>query len=137
MFHRRVKSSRGIYERAVLEEDIVGSIRAFLEAHGAFVIRVVERVPRCYRCGCWLGASEGGIPDLAGWFRPNSAANPSDRPVHFFIEVKRPTKSRRRPKQEAFIERATGDNVIAFFASKLEDVKTVLECVGGLRLAKL
>lgn len=46
------------------EEDVLGQIRSMLEANGARVFRAIERVPKCYRCGQWLGASERGLPDL-------------------------------------------------------------------------
>lgn len=132
----RRKSERGVYERAILEEDVLGQIRSFLEAHGAVVLRIVERVPKCYRCGCWLGASEGGIPDLIGWFPPRSVANPSHLPAHFMIEVKRTKKSNRREKQKALIERGINDGCIMFFASSLVEARTLLT-VCGLKLASV
>ena len=65
---RRLKvefdAKRGIYQRVVQEEDVLSEIRQMLELNGARVFRAIERVPNCYRCGKWLGASEAGTPDL-------------------------------------------------------------------------
>lgn len=111
-----------IYERLVTEEDVLGQIRAFLELRGARVFRAIERVPRCYRCGQWLGSSERGHTDLWGWLM----RLPDEKDVirannYFFIEVKKPG-GRRRPAQEDWIRDAKADGVIAFFAESVEDV---------------
>jgi hypothetical protein len=105
-------SARGIFERSITEEDVVGQCRTLLELNGARVFRAIERVPKCYRCGCWLGSSERGTPDVSGYFR-------SDPIVPFWIEFKRP----KGKKRESQIERINGireDGGIALFADSLE-----------------
>lgn len=111
-------SDRQIWERSIKEEDVLGAIRQMLEVNGAKVFRVIERIP-------WgKTASEGGIPDLFGWFPKPTKEHPGLQfPLHFFIEVKRPG-GRLRPKQAAFIDLAMLDRVIAF---KAESWKECLE----------
>lgn len=106
------------------EEDVLGQIRAFLEFNGARVFRVIERVPKCYRCGLWLGSSERGHADLEGWWPIKTLNQRLDfgdgKPIHFFIEVKK-LGGKRRPAQEAWIRQAQEDGVIAFFADSVEE----------------
>lgn len=109
------KSSRGVFERKKTEEDILGEIRTFLESRGALVMRHIERVPKCYHCGQWLGTSEAGIPDLLCVVGGNMV----------FIEVKRPG-GHRRPKQVECIARLTRAGIKAFFAESVADVKMEL-----------
>lgn len=89
---------RGVYHRVLREEDVLGQIRTMLELNGAKVFRAIERVPKCYRCGQWLGASEAGTPDLSGIFKRND-----DHPIPFWFEVKRPKKNAKRAAQIARI----------------------------------
>jgi hypothetical protein len=109
---RLIKSSRGVYERTIREEDVLGACRQFLEINGARVYRAIERVPKCYRCGHWLGVSERGTPDLSGYFYRNGI-------TPFWIEMKRP-KGRQRPSQVTRIEQIQADGGIAFFADSIE-----------------
>lgn len=106
------KSPRGIYERKESEEDILGACRQLLELNGARVFRAIERVPKCYRCGCWLGSSERGTPDLSGYFYRNGH-------FPFWIEMKRP-KGKHRPAQVARITQMQEDGACAFFADSIE-----------------
>ena len=111
------KSSRGVYERELTEEDVLGQIRQLLELNGARVFRVIERIP-------WgKTKSEGGIPDLFGWFPEESlkCMEYNNRVNHFFIEVKRPGGNL-RPAQAAWIERAQQDGVICFKADSCEEM---------------
>lgn len=125
------KSARGIYERGITEEDIVGQIRTYLEMNGARVNRIVERIPYGRR------TSEPGIPDLIGWGNWNRLFVDGKEivgfgnffPTVFFIEVKRPG-GKHRPAQEAWIARAREDGILAFFAESLDDVKREFEMVG-------
>lgn len=126
-----VKSDRGVFEPAMREEDVLGQIRQLLEARGARVFRSIERVPKCYRCGQWLGSSEKGLPDIFGWiFRPMETKRiglgvifcENTPAVPFFIEVKRPKGGRKRPAQVAFIEKAKADGMLAFFAKSVDEV---------------
>lgn len=109
---RLVKSERGIYEPKIREEDVLGACRQLLELNGARVYRAVERVPKCYRCGLWLGSSEPGTPDLSGYFYRGGV-------TPFWIEMKRP-KSKRRASQLVRIEQMQADGCIAFFADSIE-----------------
>ena len=108
------------------ENDVLGAIRQLLEANGARVFRVVERIP-------WgKTKSEAGIPDLFGWLPKGLtcvAFDASYHPAHFFIEVKRPG-GKLRPAQAAWIERAKTDNVIAFKAESLEEMIAEFAKVG-------
>lgn len=109
-------SERQIFERSITEEDVFGACRQLLELNGARVHRVVERIP-------WgKKKSEPGIPDTFGWFKPFSHPylEGSSRPIHFFIEFKRPHKAERRPAQIAWIDSARRDGAIAFFADSVE-----------------
>jgi hypothetical protein len=103
-------SDRQLWERSIREDDVLGQIRSMLEVNGARVFRVVERIP-------WgKTTSEGGIPDLFGWFYKPTMEHPGlVFPLHFFIEVKKPG-GKLRPKQAAFLNVANFDGVIAFKA---------------------
>lgn len=112
-------SDRQIYERSLTENDVLGQIRQLLELNGARVFRVIERIP-------WgKTKSEGGIPDLFGWFTlPKYAYVMSTgllRPTHFFIEVKR-KGGKFRPAQARWLEQAQADGVIAFKADSVEEM---------------
>lgn len=109
-------SPRGVYERSISEEDVLGTCRTLLELYGARVFRAVERVPKCYRCGQWLGSSERGTPDISGYFTRKPHAG-----VPFWIEMKRP-KAAHRPAQEARIAMIQSDGMIAFFAHSLDSM---------------
>jgi hypothetical protein len=113
------KSERGVFEIKRREEDILGEVRQMLELNGARVFRAIERVPRCYRCHCWLGSSERGTPDLSGYFY-------RDGIQPFWIEMKRP-KGKHRPAQEAWIAQAKADGAIAMFATSWPDVVRYFE----------
>ena len=109
---RLIKSERGVYEPKLREEDVLGACRQLLELNGARVFRAVERVPKCYRCGLWLGSSEAGTPDLSGYFYKNGV-------TPFWIEMKRP-KSKKRDSQIIRIAQMQADGCIAFFADSIE-----------------
>jgi hypothetical protein len=109
---RLVKSERGVYEPALREEDVLGVCRQLLELNGARVFRAVERVPKCYRCGLWLGSSERGTPDLSGYFHKKGI-------IPFWIEVKRP-KGPKRAAQSIRIEQIRSDGGIAFFVDGVD-----------------
>lgn len=118
--------ARKLYQPAQSEEDVLGAIRTLLEANGARVHRIVERIP-------WgKTTSTPGIPDLMGWMkRPVFDIIPEDYHtfrqretsiiVPFFIEVKRPG-GKLRPAQAAWIEQAKADGVIAFKAESVEEM---------------
>lgn len=109
---KKTFSPRAVFERSITEEDVLGSCRTLLELNGARVFRAIERVPKCYRCGCWLGSSERGTPDISGYFyRPTL--------VPFWLEMKRP-KGKHRPAQIARIEQIREDKGIAFFCDSVE-----------------
>ena len=110
---RYVLSARGVYEPVIREEDVLGACRTLLELNQARVFRAVERVPKCYRCGCWLGSSEAGTPDLSGYFHQGAI-------IPFWIEMKRPKGGKRRFSQIARIEQIQEDGGIAFFANSVE-----------------
>lgn len=125
---RIAKSERNIFEPVLCEEDIVGLIRSCLEAQGAFVFRVAERIPRA---GVrWQRLSEPGIPDLmvwirTGWETDKMIPGPKGlKPLYrlAYIEVKGPG-GKLRPAQEAFLSRARECGFIAFKAECLEDVR--------------
>jgi len=114
------KSSRGVYERKISENDVLGAIRQLLELNGFRVWRIVERIP-------WgRTKSEPGIPDLAGYFRHGFTCHSGKdcRPlwiqIPFYIEVKKPG-GKLRPAQEAWLARANEDGVIAFKAESVEE----------------
>ena len=109
---RLVKSARGVFEPRASEEDVLGACRQLLELNGARVFRAVERVPKCYRCGCWFGVSEAGTPDLSGYFHKEAI-------LPFWIEMKRP-KGKLRPAQVIRIQQIQEDGGIAFFADSIE-----------------
>lgn len=120
----RFKSERGVYERVLTEEDVLGQIRQYLEILGARVFRAVERVPKCYRCGQWLGASEPGTPDLSGYFY-------RDGFVPYWFEIKRPkrkgsAKARIRPAQQARIDQIRADGGCAAIVDSVEQVQEEL-----------
>ena len=99
MRQRRIKkiilSERGVYEPQKSEEDILGQIRQMLEVNEARVFRAIERVPRCYRCGQWLGSSEAGTPDISGYFKAGASLR-----FPFWFEIKRPRAKRRAAQVE-------------------------------------
>ena len=104
-------SERGLYERKITEDDVLGQCRTLLEFNRARVFRAIERVPKCYRCGCWLGSSERGTPDLSGYFIQGM--------IPFWIEMKRP-KGAKRAAQIERIALIRNDGGIAFFADSVE-----------------
>ena len=116
---KKTLSPRGIFERAISEEDVILSIRQYLTLRGARVFRITERIPKRNWKGMIVGrVSERGNPDLYAWF-PKLARTPE--PLHFFIEVKRPG-GKHSPSQEQWIKNANDDGVIAFFAESIDDV---------------
>lgn len=76
------------------------------------MFRAVERVPKCYRCGCWMGSSEAGTPDLSGFFHKSGI-------IPFWIEIKRPG-GKLRPSQISRIGLIRDFGGIAFFADSVE-----------------
>ena len=110
---KKTLSPRGIFERSITEDDILGQCRAILELHRARVFRAIERVPKCYRCGCWLGSSERGTPDLSGYFIESG--------IPFWVEMKRP-KGKKRVLQIERIEMMRSDGRVAFFADGIESM---------------
>jgi len=127
---RRIKvalSSRGIYERVVLEEDVLSEIRQMLELNGATVFRAIERIPKCYRCGLWLGASEAGTTDISGYFRLKMAPPQLRLIVPFWLEIKRPKHNHKRPAQIARIEQLKADGCIAAIVESWAQVVQLLE----------
>jgi len=125
---KKALSPRAVFERSIKESDVVGAIRNLLELNGARVFEIVERIPWGKR------TSTPGMPDLCGWFPKGTSVhfknvvslteNP-DRIIQlpailsFWIEVKRPG-GKHRPSQEAWIEAARADGVVAFFADSVE-----------------
>jgi hypothetical protein len=118
------KSSRGIYEPVLSEEDVLCRIRTLLELNGARVFRAIERVPKCYRCGCWLGFSEPGTPDLNGYFY-----TPGRVLIPFWLEVKR-AKGKRRSAQIARIDLIREDGGCAAIVESWEEALHCLEKFG-------
>jgi len=128
-------SERGIFEPVLTEEDVLKQIRAYLEATGARVFRNIERVPKCYRCGCWMGVSEAGNPDLSGYYH-------QDGITPFWFEVKRPkrkgsAKARIRPKQVERIEMIRADGGCAAIVDSVEQVKAEIERCGIFKPVKI
>jgi len=122
---KRIKvalSKRGVYERVVIEDDVLGEIRQMLELNGARVFRAIERVPKCYRCGNWMGISEPGTPDLSGYFYRDHVT-----PVPFWFEVKRPKKNEKRAAQIARIEQMKADRCCAAIVESWAQVLEALD----------
>jgi hypothetical protein len=117
---KRILSERGVYERIESEEDILGEIRQMLELNGARVFRAIERVPKCYRCGLWLGSSEQGTPDLSGYFRFDGTIFP------FWFEVKR-KKGKRRESQINRILQLRNDGACAAIVESWEETIAEIE----------
>lgn len=110
-------SGRGIFEPQMSEEDALSQIRGMLEVNGARVFRAIERVPKCYRCGCWLGSSEPGTPDLSGYFHGKAV-------FPFWFEIKRPGgKAKRRAAQIERISMLRADGCCAAIVESWEEVK--------------
>lgn len=118
---RIAKSKRGIFEPIQTENDVLGAIRTLLEANGARVFRVVERIP-------WgKTKSEPGIPDLiviwpekiVRYEKPFPTEIISRTSIVSFVEVKRPG-GKLRPAQKLWIEQAQADGVICFMADSVE-----------------
>lgn len=104
---------------ALSEENVIDQITALLKLNGARVNRVVERIPYSK----YGRHSEGGIPDLFGWFHREVGERDGASFIfntHFFIEVKRPG-GKLRPAQKVWLEAAQRDGVIAFKAESLEE----------------
>jgi hypothetical protein len=148
---KEFNEAKQLFERQILEEDVVNEIMQFLPLCGFRVLRIKERIPASEKKneitgkweynwrGGWKGRSSPGIPDLQGWIPAvkiggdHSIAGSTNGfvingsikrfPIHFYIEVKRPFGSRRRPAQERFIQEAREDGAIAFFAKSWEDVR--------------
>lgn len=120
------KSERGIYEPVMSEEDVLCQVRQMLEINGARVFRVIERIP-------WgRTKSEGGIPDLFGWWPKAHSFVPGVmrcEATHYFIEIKR-KGGPRRPAQVEWIRRANEDGVLACFAESWKDVVDYFEREG-------
>jgi hypothetical protein len=115
-----VKSERNVYEPEMREEDVLLQIRQMLEINGALVFRSIERVPKCYRCGLWLGSSERGIPDLSGLLPVLGS-----HPVSFYLEVKKPKGGVLRPAQVDVLERIRVMGAISGFVRSWEEVKAL------------
>lgn len=116
-----IKTARG-YEPALSEEDVLGLIRNWLEViMRAKVFRAIERVPKCYRCGLWLGSSEAGTPDLSGLIPRKDSF-----PFPFYFEIKRNAKAKKREAQIARIEEIRGIGGCAAIVSSLDEVKAEL-----------
>jgi hypothetical protein len=111
---------RKVYERKILEEDVVKEIMQRLGYAQIKVFRHRERIPivngKFKRFAG--GSSTPGIPDLFGWIKRSMTYG-----IPFYIEVKRPGDNRHRPAQTKFIEEAKADGVIAFFAESYLDVQ--------------
>lgn len=83
-----------------------------------------ERIPKRDKYGRIRGrVSQRGMPDLFGWFPRRFVSEGPNRilvrPIHFFIEAKRP-KGVHRFSQTVWIDEAVNDGVVAFFADSLE-----------------
>jgi hypothetical protein len=129
---RRLKvefdAKRGVYQRVVQEEDVLGEIKQMLEINGARVYRSIERVPKCYRCGQWLGASEPGTPDISGYFKIPVNDGCEVMKLHpFWLEIKRPKKNHKRPAQIARIEQIKADGGIAAIVESWAQVLALLD----------
>lgn len=124
-----IKSERGIFEPAMSEDDVLGQIRAMLEANGAKVKRHIERIPYCPRCHKPIGRpSEGGIPDLSGYFTINSRITwvklNREFPVPFWWEVKKPGGKWSSLFQQTEVEQMQKDGLISY---KVESWNQVME----------
>jgi hypothetical protein len=113
---RIIKTARG-WEPAQSENDVLGAIRSLLEANGARVHRIVERIP-------WgKTTSTPGVPDLYGYWPKKAILGEGKKVVyamiHFWIEVKKPG-GKLRPAQVAWITQAQADGVICFMADSVE-----------------
>lgn len=117
-------SERNVYEPKMSEEDVLSQIRQMLEINGARVFRLVERVPKCYRCGCWLGVSERSLPDLTGYFHKDGAIT-----MPFWFEVKK-RKGVRRPGQVAWMEQYRSEGGCGAIVESWDEVRQELERKG-------
>lgn len=127
---RRPLSPRAVFERSITEKDISGAMRGLLEANGALLDPIIERIP-------WgRTTSTPGLPDLLVTFPAGNAClkgyyKLTDSisgivlpicgawPVTAFIEVKKPG-GKHRPAQIRWIQEHRADGGIAFFADSVE-----------------
>jgi hypothetical protein len=119
---------RGVWQFAKTEEHVLCEIRTYLEILGAKVFRAIERVPKCYRCGLWLGHSEAGMPDLSGYFA-------GDAVIPFWFEIKRPKskatqKGKVRKAQLERIEQLRRDGCCAAIVDSVHEVRKELARCG-------
>lgn len=111
------------------EEQTLGQIRDMLRANGARVFRAIERVPKCYRCGIYMGSSEDGTPDISGYFY-------KDGFLPFWFEIKRSDgKGRVRAGQLERIVMQQKDGCCAGIVKSWEEV--VLELAENGRQMKV
>ena len=129
---KKTLSPRQVFERSITEKDVVGAIRQLIEANGAFVDVIVERIP-------WgKTTSTPGFPDLVvtfpagnrcleGYYITTDLISGIDIPIHgswpltAFVEVKRPG-GKHRPAQTRWIEERRRIGAVAFFASSVEEM---------------
>lgn len=107
---KKTLSPRGVFERQILEEDVITAGLSLLAMNGASTHRVRERIP-------WgRTTSEPGIPDTFFWW---------PRPHEYSIygtcwwEAKKPGK-KATPIQRAWLDRAVSDGLVAFEADSVE-----------------
>lgn len=126
-----------LYQRKPNEEDVVNEIMKLAAYNGIILTRIKERMPSLKKVdGKWYKdkwtcrPSEAGIPDLIGYITVEGlekAGVCSRYPVPIYIETKRLKGGRRRPAQEAYINRAKSEYVPAMFARSWDEV------VAGIR----
>ncbi len=120
----------GKYQPVLLEEHVVTEIMARLLWAKIKVFRVRERIP-----GMSKNLSTPGLPDIVGWIpakvwdEAHYNVLPIPSAVPLYIEAKRPGGVR-RPAQIRFINEATQDGCVAFFAESWDDVVREFKTVG-------
>ena len=104
------------------EAEVLGEIRAYLEAVGCRVFRRTVLGPVQLKSGRWCSVESSGMADLWGVL-------PDGR--HFELEVKRPGEWPRDDQIFWLIGmNGSGENrSVAFWADNLPTTKKVIECV--------
>ncbi len=125
---RAVSTIRGLAH--VRETDIVRSIRGYLELRGFRIFRRNVGGAYAMRLGReqFVRFSEPGAADLTGWEIGTGRA--------IEVEVKVPgarTDPRRHALQQAWLEQAKRDGLIAFRASSVQECEARLEEYGYAR----
>lgn len=114
-----------IWEPPIQEWHVANDVDELLALNKAECFAVRERIPYCHQCHRKIGRkSQGGIPDRIGYFPPKSITylgTPNYKPVHFYIELKRPG-GKHRIMQDLMMKKARADGVVAFFCESRDQM---------------